>query len=132
MVEATLSPSVHMASLGGPSERERRAEEVSNPPGHPHITESLSPNPSARTGDAGTPTQIHCPAQDKAQPFSKESSGWESQQVCSHLMFLCEHCISLNISGKTQKTAGFLRTATPWVGHARGTKGTFPMQCAWQ
>lgn len=38
-----MSPSAHMASLGGPLERERRTEGVLNPPIHPHITESAPP-----------------------------------------------------------------------------------------
>lgn len=51
------------------------------------------------------PPQTHCPAQDKAQLFSKGSSGWESHKVCSHPMFLCEHCISLNITGKNPENS---------------------------
>lgn len=116
MVEATLSPSAHMASLGGPLERERRAEGVPNPPAHPHITEPAS---SAFCKDWGCRNPPKPTAQDEAQPFSKGSSGRNPTR--SHPVFLCGHCISLNITGKTQQTVEFLgmpqetslRTVTP-------------------
>ena len=73
MVEATLSPSAHMASLGGPWNREGRGE-LGQPgqPAHPHRTEpaeSCSPlsqrhQPFCRERGLGKPPQTHCPVQD--------------------------------------------------------------------
>lgn len=75
---------------------QRGREGLRGCPTHQAILTSLSlclPILLQGLGMQEPPHQIHCPAQDKAQPFSKESSGWESHQVCSHLMFLCEHLI---------------------------------------
>lgn len=139
MVEATLSPSAHMASLGGPSNREAKGE--LGQPGQlawPHrsgAAESCCPpsqhhQPFCKEQGHAKPPQSHCPVQDGPQPFSKGeprlSPGWEAHEVCSHPTFLHEGQTQKRVGllGQLQETA--LGTATPQGGHGRRMKQALP------